>query len=511
NASYNGAVAAGATASLGFQGTWTNSDTAPTGFTVNGTACGGTGGGTTSSSPTATTSSPSSSPTTTTSSPTNTATGSPTGTGTGTGTGGTHVADPFTGGSRFLNPSYVAEVQAQAAADGNNAAEASVANNQTALWLDHIGAIAGDSSHLGLAAYLNDAVAAARSGTPEVAEIVVYDLPGRDCAALASNGEIPATAAGLTEYESQYIDPIASILSSSAYANLRIVAIIEPDSLPNVVTNQSKSACATATPYYESGITYALNKLHAVSNVYNYLDIAHSAWLGWPSNMSQTPAVYQKVVLGTTAGYKSIDGFISDTANYTPVQEPFLPNPTLNVGGNPLDSVTFYQYNPTFDELTYDTDMYNTLVSAGFPSSDRFLVDTSRDGWGGADRPTSLNSSPTTAAAYVAANKIDQRPFRGDWCNQNNAGIGARPTDEPLGTSSPIMGYVWIKPPGESDGDYPTSTHTHGDPHCDPSSTNTDGNGGTYSTGAIPGYDIAAGAWYAYEFQMLVANAYPAL
>ena len=29
--------------------------------------------------------------------------------------------------------------------------------------------------------------------------IVIYDLPGRDCAALASNGEIPATAAGLTE------------------------------------------------------------------------------------------------------------------------------------------------------------------------------------------------------------------------------------------------------------------------------------------------------------------------
>jgi cellulose 1,4-beta-cellobiosidase len=421
------------------------------------------------------------------------------------------VADPFTGANRFLNPSYVAEVQAQAAADGNNAAEAAVANNQTALWLDHIGAITGDSTHVGLATYLSDAVAAAKSGTPELAEIVIYDLPGRDCAALASNGEIPATAAGLTEYESQYIDAIATILSNPAYASLRIAAIIEPDSLPNVVTNQSLSACSTATPYYETGITYALNKLHAISNVYNYLDIAHSAWLGWPSNMSATPAVYQKVVLGTTAGYASIDGFISDTANYTPVQEPYLTNPTLNVGGNPLDSVTFYQYNPTFDEVTYDTDMYNTLVSAGFPASDRFLIDTSRDGWGGPSRPTSLNTSPTTATAYVAANKIDERPFRGDWCNQNNAGIGARPTDEPFGNSSPIMGFVWIKPPGESDGDYPTSTHTHGDPHCDPSGTNTDGNGNTYSTGSIPGYDIAAGQWYPYEFQMLVANAYPAL
>lgn len=512
NASYNGAIAAGGTASLGFQGTWNKSDAAPSSYSVNGVVCGGSTG---SASPSTSTSASASSSPTKSASPTtsasSTATGTPTGGGTGTGTGGAHVADPFTGGNRFLNPNYVAEVKAQAATDGNNAAEAAVANNQTALWLDHIGAITGDSTHIGLATYLNDAVAAAQGSTPEVAEIVIYDLPGRDCAALASNGEIPATAAGLTEYESQYIDPIASILSSAAYSKLRIVAIIEPDSLPNVVTNQSMSACSTATPYYESGITYALNKLHAVSNVYNYLDIAHSAWLGWPNNMSATPAVYQKVVLGTSAGYASIDGFISDTANYTPVQEPYLTNPTLNVGGNPLDSVTFYQFNPTFDEQTYDTDMYNTLVSAGFPASDRFLIDTSRDGWGGADRPTALNSSPTTAAAYVAANKIDQRPFRGDWCNQNNAGIGARPQDEPFGASSPIEGFVWIKPPGESDGDYPTSTHTHGDPHCDPSGTNTDGNGGTYSTGSIPGFDVAAGDWFPAEFQMLVANAYPAL
>jgi cellulose 1,4-beta-cellobiosidase len=278
-----------------------------------------------------------------------------------------------------------------------------------------------------------------------------------------------------------------------------------------VVTNQSLSACQTAAPYYEQGIEYALNKLHAIPNVYNYMDIAHSAWLGWPSNMSATPAVYNTVVKATTAGYNSIDGFISDTANYTPVQEPFLTNPTLNVGGQPLDSVQFYQYNPTFDELTYDTDMYNTLVAAGFPSSKRFLIDTSRDGWGGPLRPTALSTTPTTAVGYVAANKIDQRPFRGDWCNQNNAGIGARPTDQPFGASSPIEAFVWIKPPGESDGDYPTSTHSHGDPHCDPNGTNTDGSGNTYSTGSIPGYDVPAGQWFPFEFQMLVKNAYPAL
>jgi endo-1,4-beta-xylanase len=39
NASYNGAIAAGASASIGFQGTWTSNDTNPASFSVNGTAC----------------------------------------------------------------------------------------------------------------------------------------------------------------------------------------------------------------------------------------------------------------------------------------------------------------------------------------------------------------------------------------------------------------------------------------------------------------------------------------
>ena len=39
NASYNGAIAAGASITDGFQGSWTSNDAAPTGFAVNGTAC----------------------------------------------------------------------------------------------------------------------------------------------------------------------------------------------------------------------------------------------------------------------------------------------------------------------------------------------------------------------------------------------------------------------------------------------------------------------------------------
>jgi cellulose 1,4-beta-cellobiosidase len=499
NASYNGSLGTNASASPGFIASFTGANAVPAAFVLNGTACNGGPSPSPSVSPSAT---PTPTPTPS-QSPTPTPSTSPT-------AQGPHPANPYLGATQYLNPDYVSEVNAQVAADGGNSHEAKVATWQTGIWMDRIAAIAGDSTHLGLQAHLDHALTTRQGSTPEVVEVVIYDLPGRDCAALASNGELPATAAGLTTYETQYINPIVSILGNSKYSSLRISAIIEPDSLPNVVTNQSKPACSTATPFYEQGIEYALNHLHAISNVWNYVDIAHSAWLGWPSNMNPAGQEFAKVARATTAGFASIDGFISDTANYTPTAEPFLPNPTMNVGGQQLDSVNFYQFNPTFDEVTYDTLMHNTLLANGFPTAP-FLIDTSRNGWGGPQRPTALNSSPTTATAYVAANKVDQRGFRGNWCNQNNSGIGTPPAVQPFGASSPIIGFVWIKPPGESDGDYPTATHAHGDPHCDPNSTNTDGNGNTYPTGSIPGFDVPAGQWFPAEFQMLVRNSFPAL
>ena len=40
NQSYNATIAPGGNTSFGFQGTWTNSDSPPTSFSVNGVACG---------------------------------------------------------------------------------------------------------------------------------------------------------------------------------------------------------------------------------------------------------------------------------------------------------------------------------------------------------------------------------------------------------------------------------------------------------------------------------------
>jgi cellulose 1,4-beta-cellobiosidase len=413
------------------------------------------------------------------------------------------VADPFSGAAPYLNPNYVAEVKAQASADGS-AAEAAVANFQTAIWMDHIGAIAGDNGHLGLQAQLDNAASQASASSPVVVEVVIYDLPGRDCAALASNGEIPATAAGLTQYETQYINPIASIEGSPAYSNLRIVNIIEPDSLPNIVTNQSIPACQTATPFYEQGIEYALNHLHAIGNTYNYMDIAHSAWLGWSTNFQPAVQEFAKVAQATTAGFASVDGFISNTANYTPTTEPFM-TATEPVGGTPVDQANFYQFDPFIDELSYDQNMRSALISAGFSSGIGMLIDTSRNGWGGPARPTGAGTS-TDVNTFVSQSKTDQRDFRGEWCNIKNAGIGARPQDNP---APGIQAYVWIKPPGESDGTYPAFSGT-GDPHCDPNGSYTDGNGNTYPDDAIPD-SPPAGQFFATAFRQLVANADPAI
>ena len=90
--------------------------------------------------------------------------------------------------------------------------------------------------------------------------IVVYDLPNRDCSALASNGELLIAQDGLNRYKTEYIDAIFNTISQPQYSNLRIIAVIEPDSLPNLVTNLSFAKCSEAqsTGAYMQGVQYAI-------------------------------------------------------------------------------------------------------------------------------------------------------------------------------------------------------------------------------------------------------------
>ncbi len=186
------------------------------------------------------------------------------------------MVNPFTGSNWYVNPDYAAEVATSASgASGTLASQMTLVGQQsTGIWLDHIGAIYGgsaNSSRMSLQAQLANAVSKESGSTPEIVPIVVYDLPNRDCAALASNGELTVSNNGLQYYEQDYINPIAQILTDYEHTNLRIVAIIEPDSLPNLVTNLSDANCsqANSSGAYVYGVQYALNKLHAIPNVYN--------------------------------------------------------------------------------------------------------------------------------------------------------------------------------------------------------------------------------------------------
>jgi cellulose 1,4-beta-cellobiosidase len=427
-----------------------------------------------------------------------------------------HVDNPYVGATQYVNPDYAALVDtsiAQVTDPVLRAKMETVKTYPTAIWLDRIAAIQGGAANggrLSLEQTMDNVLASKQGSTPIVVQFVIYDFPGRDCHALASNGELPLTAEGLATYKTQYIDAITSILSKSKYEGIRIVTIIEPDSMPNLVTNLSDPDCAAANSsgIYVAAMRYALDKLHAIPNVYTYMDIGHSGWLGWDSNRGPAIDLFTTVVDGTAAGKASVDGFITNTANTTPLIEPNLPNPDLQIGGSPLRSASYYEWNPYFDEVDYTAALYSGFVAKGWPTSIGFLVDTSRNGWGGPNRPTVAAGS--TVSDYADSGRIDRRYHRGNWCNQAGAGMGEAPQAAPAAyASSHIDALVWAKPPGDSDGSSSLIPNDEGkgfDRMCDPTYIGASGK----PTGALPNAPVS-GHWFHAQFVELVTNAYPAI
>lgn len=389
-----------------------------------------------------------------------------------------------------------------------------VAKYNTAVWMDRIGAIAPADGSFGLRDHLDAALAQ----NANLIQIVVYDLPNRDCHALSSNGELKQTAEGTRRYRTEYIDPIAAIFSDSKYKSLRIVAIIEPDSLPNLVTNMSDPDCAAASQGpdgYIPNTQYTLNKLYPITNVYSYMDIGHSGWLGWADNFGKAITLLGDAVKGTTNGVNSLAGFVSNTAGATPLTEPFLdPFSMSSLPGNngtQVRQAAFYEWNPHFSELSFVKAWRTAMIAAGFPSTIGMLVDTGRNGWGGAGRPTALSTS-AVLETFVNSSRLDKRSHRGNWCNQKS-GIGERPQ---VVNADGVDAYVWVKPPGESDGAAskelsfdPLDPSKGFDEMCSPTYMHVEG-GLTVDTGSMPNAPVA-GRWFPAGFKVLLDNAYPAL
>jgi cellulose 1,4-beta-cellobiosidase len=423
---------------------------------------------------------------------------------TGSATAAARVDNPYEGAQVYVNPEW----SAQAAAGGG----AAIADQPTAIWLDRIAAIesgSAGSNTMGLRDHLDEAL----NQGADLIQVVIYNLPGRDCSALASNGELGPTELG--RYQNEYIDPIAAIFGDPAYASLRIVTIVEIDSLPNVVTNVSPRATATpqcdvmkANNNYVNGVGYALAQFGAIENVYNYIDAGHHGWLGWDDNFQASADVFLQAANASGATPADVHGFITNTANYGVLREEFF-NANTVVDGRPIrETTTWVDWNRYVDELSYAQAYRDLLAGMAFDDNLGMLIDTSRNGWGGADRPTAASTS-TDPNTFVNESRIDRRIHLGNWCNQSGAGIGERPTASP---EDGIDAYVWIKPPGESDGSSQFIENDEGkgfDRMCDPTYTGNPRNQNNMS-GALPNSPLS-GHWFQAQFEELIANAHPPL
>ena len=143
-----------------------------------------------------------------------------------------------------------------------------------------------------LGTYLANASALqSSSGNKQLVQFVVYDLPDRDCAAKASNGEFSIADGGQAKYF-DYIDQIVAEIQQ--YPDVRTVAVIEPDSLANLVTNLNVAKCANAESTYKACVTYALQQLATVGT-YMYMDAGHAGWLGWPANIQPAAQLFTEM------------------------------------------------------------------------------------------------------------------------------------------------------------------------------------------------------------------------
>ncbi|MEU1482857.1 glycoside hydrolase family 6 protein [Streptomyces sp. NPDC005752] len=478
NLSYNGALATGASASFGFNASGNGNSAVPATFKLNGVTCNGD------------TTGPTDPP-----DPTDPPTDPP---------AGAKADNPYQGAKVYVNPEWSANAAAEAGGSR-------IAGQPTGVWLDRIAAIEGANGGMGLRDHLDEALTQKGSGEL-VVQLVIYNLPGRDCAALASNGELGPTEIG--RYKSEYIDPIAAILADSKYAGLRIVTTVEIDSLPNLVTNAGGRPTATpacdvmkANGNYVKGVGYALNKLGDAPNVYNYIDAGHHGWIGWDDNFGASADIFHQAATAEGATVNDVQGFITNTANYSALKEENFDIDDA-VNGTSVRQSKWVDWNRYTDELSFAQAFRNELVSVGFNSGIGMLIDTSRNGWGGANRPSGPGAS-TSVDTYVDGGRYDRRIHLGNWCNQSGAGLGERPKAAP---EAGIDAYVWMKPPGESDGSSKEIPNNEGkgfDRMCDPTYTGNARNNNNMS-GAL-GDAPVSGKWFSAQFQELMKNAYPAL
>ncbi|KAK4182365.1 family 6 putative glycoside hydrolase [Podospora australis] len=367
----------------------------------------------------------------------------------GASTTASYSGNPFSGVQMWANDYYSSEVHTLAMPSLSPAMAtkaAAVAKVPSFQWLDRN--VTVDTLFSGTLAKIR---AANRAGAnpPNAGIFVVYDLPDRDCAAAASNGEWAIAQGGAANYKA-YIDRIRQLLIS--YSDIRTILVIEPDSLANMVTNMNVAKCAGAASTYKELTVYAMKQLN-LPNVAMYLDAGHAGWLGWPANIGPAADLFAGIY--KDAGKPAaVRGLATNVANYN--------------GWNLTSAPSYTTPNPNYDEIHYVRAFSPLLEAAGFPA--RFITDTGRSG-----------KQPTGQLEW------------GHWCNAIGTGFGTRPTTN---TGLDVEdAFVWIKPGGECDGTSDTTAARY-DHYC----------GLPDALKPAP----EAGQWFQAYFEQLLTNANPA-
>jgi len=414
--------------------------------------------------------------------------------------GGAVATNPFVGQTFYVNPANQKEYDGSiATASGTVKANLqTMRNTPSAYWIDKKDKIKGNSTQT-VEGILKDA---ASKSPPELVVLIFYDLPNRDCDAKASNGEICCTkkadgtcdydtvsdcAAGITEYQTTYVDPFVSVLAEYK-GKVPVVLVVEPDSLPNLASNLAHPHCgnkATQASYHQ-GIKYALTELSTKTDAALYLDAAHGGWLGWEDNLDKFLALLKEMALPLN----KMRGFSTNVANYQPlgIQCPWAPDQGYRngycLGGKhasdpccadacKLES----QYNPANNELNFAQAL--TKAAAGTLSWDATaIIDTGRNG------------------------VPDMRSDCKNWCNPRNAGAGTASTSKT--GNAMIDAFFWLKTPGESDGCTQELPSGSACPRYDAMCGSADSIGTKSGEPMCP----EAGQWFDYQVKQLAANAH---
>ncbi|KAF8647433.1 hypothetical protein AX16_006710, partial [Volvariella volvacea WC 439] len=316
--------------------------------------------------------------------------------------------NPFLGKEIFANKGYARKLEATISAFQNAGDSLNAARTRTVQKIGTFSWISNSADISTIAPLIADATEQQRiTGRQQLVQLVVYNLPERDCSAKASDGEFHLNNDGFNKYKN-YIDRISADLSTPAARALTFAVILEPDGLANLVTNLHIPKCNRAQQAYLDGVAYAISKLQQ-SNVHLYLDSAHGGWLGWSDNLPLTGGVFAEV-LRRAAPNNRIRGVAINVSNYNQynatVREPYT------------------EWNDSWDERRFANNLAPHLTASGVPA--HFIIDQGRSG------------------------KTGIRDDWSWWCNLKGAGYGPRPTTQ---TNDPIVdALVWVKPGGESDG-----------------------------------------------------------